>query len=145
MIRRASEHAARQLRPGFERLAPLDELGQRGRQLPDPAHPIARSRRRERHLLQVLGLRLVVVQTSGRRNGIPKRRMLRVIADARAVDENPPAVAQAVDVLLAVFHHALLTASCSRSPWNSEIFLHDSDSAAAGQDFRVSAFWQQFF
>jgi hypothetical protein len=41
--------------------------------------------------------------------------MLRVIADARAVDENPPAVAQAVDVLLAVFHHARsLVASFSR-------------------------------
>ena len=105
MIGRAAEHPARQLGPRFERVPALEEVGQRGRQLPHPAHAVAGSRRDEGHLLEVLRLRLKIKQPGRRRDRVPERRMARVIVDGLTVDKNAAAVAQALDVLPAVLDH----------------------------------------
>src|SRR5437773_12311814 len=105
MVGRASEHAAGQLRPGLERLAPLYQFGVRSGQLPHPADTVARLRRGEGHALEVLWLGLIFEQARGRRDRVPKGRVRDMVVDALAIDKNSAAVSQALDVLSAVLDH----------------------------------------
>ena len=91
--------------PGLKRLAAFDEFLVGRRQLPDAVRPLSGSWDLIGHQVAVFRPRLEIVEIANRGAGIAEGWVDRDVARLAAVDENPAAVAQGLEMFGTCLDH----------------------------------------
>ncbi len=105
MVGRAAKKPAGERGPGLERGTPFHQFVVRGRKLPHAVDAVAGCRRRERHLLQVLRGRLIVVHRGHGPNAGTECGMTYVVLDKLAIQKDLAAIAKTRNVVLSILRH----------------------------------------
>ena len=112
MVGRAAHKSIGLLRPSLQGLAALNQFIVIARHLPTTVDPAGATLGQERHQLNILGRRLVIVQHCSRVHCIAERRMGRDVIDKLPIQVNSPPVPERLDVLRSCLASHW---SCSRS------------------------------
>lgn len=92
--------------PGNESLAPLDEFGVAGWELPRAIDASAGAGDFKRHALDIFGSGLEVIERGNRARGVAKGGMGGHAINLHTIDQDAPAIVEAAEVVRSGFRHA---------------------------------------